>query len=142
MGRTCHHFVPPATHLMASSPPNTLMRYAAAASQEDNGTRARTTFSQGGDNDRVLVKLWNSSTVCLYSMSTAVPNLPRRDVHRRILHELLRIIPVIRSKANMNKSNDQQSVLPTLMMWKTSSYNNSSSRSGTRELLASLTTLP
>lgn len=65
--RTCHHFVPPTTRLVTSSPPSALMRYVAASSQEDIGTSSRTTCTQGGLGVRVFEKACSSSTVCLTS---------------------------------------------------------------------------
>jgi hypothetical protein len=65
MLRTCHHFVPPTTLFITSSPPNALIRYVAASSHEARGMTRRTTWTDGGDGVRMFEKDCSSSTVCL-----------------------------------------------------------------------------
>ena len=63
--RTCHHLAPPTTRFITSSPPNALIRYTAASSQEAVGITRRTTWTHGGDGVRTFKKDCSSSTVCL-----------------------------------------------------------------------------
>ena len=75
--RTCHHFTPPTTCRAISSPPSALIRYVAASSQQDNGTRVRTKWIHGGDGVRVKEKpgMWpqRSCTISKESTYSASP---------------------------------------------------------------------
>ena len=63
--RTCHHFVPPTTRRVISSPPRASINNVAASSQHDIGTRTRTECVHGELGVRVFENSCNSSTVCL-----------------------------------------------------------------------------
>ena len=52
--RTCHHFTPPIKRFATSSPPKALIKYEAASSHLDSGTRVLTTCVHGGDGVRVF----------------------------------------------------------------------------------------
>ena len=54
--RTCHHFTPPIKRFATSSPPSALIKYEAASSHLDSGTRVLTTCVHGGDGVRVFEK--------------------------------------------------------------------------------------